>query len=70
MNKHKYSNKEYYFQILMMGLRMIQGLNLSIDKYYQAYRFFKPKLDYVRIKNNYLSACNINLLDNVLEKII
>jgi hypothetical protein len=54
----------------MMGLRLIQGLDLSVDKYHQAYQFFKPKLDYVRIKNNFLSACNINLLDNVLEKII
>jgi hypothetical protein len=54
----------------MMGLRLTNGLDLSIVKYKQAYNFFKSKLKYVEIKNNYLFASNINLLDNVLEEII
>jgi hypothetical protein len=53
-----------------MGLRLTAGLNLSIAKYKQSYAFFKSKLKYVEIKDNYLFASNINLLDNVLEEII
>lgn len=66
------SKKEFYQYILMMGLRMIDGINLSDKNNYEAYSFFKEKLNHelLEIKNNFLKAKNINLLDEILLDII
>lgn len=65
-------NKEYYLYILMMGLRLIDGINLSILDNNLAYQYYKEKIDHslVEIKNNQLKLKNINLLDNLLINLI
>lgn len=69
VNKH-YSLRQYYQHILLMGLRKINGIDLSIPINKQAYLFFKNKLKHVSIKNNHLLCNNIDLLDNTLIEII
>ncbi|GHU30453.1 hypothetical protein FACS1894166_00120 [Bacilli bacterium] len=64
------STKDYYFQIMMMGLRLNKGLDLSISRFQHAYKYFKDKLKHVHVKNNYLYADNINLLDNILLELM
>jgi hypothetical protein len=54
----------------MMGLRLKEGIDLSIPKNKSAYLHFKDKLVDIKIKRNHLYTSNINLLDNVLEKLI
>ena len=68
----KYKQKEYYFQILMMGLRLIQGINLKNKDNLKAYNFFKNKIDkkQIIIKNNYLRVKNIDKLDNILIELV
>lgn len=66
-NEIKLSKKDYYFQILMMGLRLKEGIDLSIKKNKDAFNFFKDKIkDSLCIKNNFLYAPNINLINNIL----
>lgn len=75
-NFKKYNNKltkkDYYQHILIMGLRLIDGIDLSIKHQCDAYNFFKKKLDHNKliIKNNHVKVKNINLLDDVLLSII
>jgi oxygen-independent coproporphyrinogen-3 oxidase len=66
----KYSLNDYYFQIMLMGLRLKQGLNLSNHIYNDAYQYFKDKLKDVRIVNHHLVANNLNLIDNILIELI
>lgn len=68
----KYSLKDLYQHILIMGLRLVKSLNLKIKQNLDAYNFFKNKIDpqLISIKNNYLKAKNINLLDDILINII
>jgi oxygen-independent coproporphyrinogen-3 oxidase len=55
----------------MMGLRLKEGLDLNNKTYKSAYDFFGDKIKkYTMIKNNHLSAKNINLIDNILLEII
>lgn len=67
---NKLSEKDYYFQILMMGLRLVDGLNLDIEKYKNAFNFFKEKLTNCQVINNHLQANNIDLLDDVLINLL
>lgn len=67
----KLSQSDYYFQILMMGLRLSDGLDLNQDIYYQAFDFYKDKLiNYTIDDNNHLKANNIDLLDDILVELI
>ena len=68
----QYSLKEYYQHILIMGLRLIEGMDLSIEKNLKAYEFFKNDINpnLIEIKNNHLKAKNINQLDDILISII
>lgn len=66
----KISDEELYFQVLMMGLRLKQGLDLSVDLYKKAYEYYKDKLKDVNIKNNILYANDINLLFGCIEDMI
>jgi oxygen-independent coproporphyrinogen-3 oxidase len=59
----KLTNDEYYLQVLMMGLRLVNGINISKEPYRTAYSTYKDKLKYVAVKNNMLYAKNINLLN-------
>jgi oxygen-independent coproporphyrinogen-3 oxidase len=66
----KYSINDYYFQIMLMGLRLKCGLNLSDQTYNDAYRHFKNKLKDITIANHHLIANNLNLIDNILIELI
>lgn len=68
----EYSNHDYYFQIIMMGLRLIEGLDLSIKRNQQAYNFFKKQInpDLIVIKNHHLMAKNINQIDDILIELV
>lgn len=66
------NDKNYYFQVISMGLRMCEGINLKNKLSNDAYLFFKKKIDYslITISNNWLKAKNINLLNEILIKLI
>lgn len=67
------TKKDLYQQILIMGLRLIEGISLKNKLVKQAYTFFKKQLLssnlFVKNKNN-IKCKNINLLNLLLEKII
>ncbi|MDR1234917.1 MAG: radical SAM protein [Mycoplasmataceae bacterium] len=65
-----YTKQDYYFQIMLMGLRLKEGLNLNRKMHKDAYLFYKDKLEYVHITNNHLISDNLNLLDNTLQELI
>ncbi|RCT49511.1 coproporphyrinogen III oxidase family protein, partial [Ureaplasma parvum] len=53
-----------YQQILMMGLRLKEGLNLNEKINNDAYLYFKDKLKYISInKKNHLVVDDLNLLN-------
>lgn len=55
---------ELYQQILMMGLRLKDGLNLNKKINYEAYSYFKNQLKHVSInKKNHLLIDDLNLLN-------
>lgn len=61
------SQADYYFQIIMMGLRLVEGIDLNDPTNLAAYNFFKDKLSHVKItKNRHLKADNIDLLNDIL----
>jgi hypothetical protein len=64
------SIEDYYFQVLSMGLRLCEGINLKNKRNLNAYKFFKSKLTNVYIKNEKLSTYNINFLNSILEKML
>lgn len=63
-------DKDYYFQILMMGLRLVDGLDLNNSKYLKSYEYYKNKLTDCFIENNQLKIKNIDLLHDVLVKLL
>ncbi len=66
------SNKEYYQQIWIMGLRTKYGLNLNNDIHKQAYEYFKNKVNpkNLKISKSNIQAKNLNTIDNILIEII
>ncbi len=64
-------DKEYYLYILMMGLRLTDGINLN-SRNKKAYEFYKNQINksMIKIKNNKLILKNINLLDSLLINLI
>jgi oxygen-independent coproporphyrinogen-3 oxidase len=64
--KNVLSLKKYYFYILMMGLRMKEGLDLRFKKNRLAYNFFSSKLKNVMILNDHLFCNNIDILNQTL----
>ena len=69
--KH-YNLHEYYFHVVMMGLRLICGLNLKNQLHARAFNYFKNKIDpnLILIKNHHIKAKNINQIDEILISII
>lgn len=67
-----WSNEDTYLYILMMGLRKIDGIDLTININNNAYNYFKNKINHslVKIENNRLKANNINLLNDILIDLI
>jgi hypothetical protein len=52
----------------MMGLRMIDGIDLKIKNNLLAYKFFKKQLIKTKIENNHLKSTNIDKLNITLLK--
>lgn len=65
-----YNTHDYYLHILLMGLRLKNGLNLNHKIYQNAYCHFKNKLKFIQIKNNHLSCKNLNLLNETLVNLV
>lgn len=63
---------EIYQYILIMGLRLIEGIDLRVEINKKAYEFYKEKINesLIIIENNYLKAKNIDLLNDILIDII
>lgn len=68
--QRKLSELEYYQQVLIMGLRLSNGINVNIEPYKKAYEIFKSKLTNVTLKKGFLFCNNINLLNNTIINII
>jgi len=71
--KNKLDSFDLYLQVMIMGLRLRQGLDLSNSLHKKAYLYFKKVLDkesLITINNKNIICNNINLLDNVLIKLI
>ncbi len=66
----KITIKDYYFQILMMGLRLNSGIDLSIEKNKKAYEMYQKKITNCQIKNNMLFCDNPNLLNDILINLL
>lgn len=64
------SLKDYYFQVLMMGLRLTDGIDISIEPFKSAYEYFKNKLHFCTIKNHHLMADDIDTLNDVLIELL
>ncbi|QGS51778.1 radical SAM family heme chaperone HemW [Spiroplasma tabanidicola] len=72
------SIEDYYFQIIMMGLRLVDGINISLEKNKDAYLFYKEKIEinikkgFLLLENNYLK-CNdkgFDILNDILVDIL
>lgn len=68
----KWTQKDFYENTFIMGLRKLKGIDLSIPKNLKAFEFLKPKLNFelLEINNNFIKAKNIDLLNNILLDII
>lgn len=68
------TEEDYFFQILMMGLRLVEGINLLFEDNLKMYNFFKEKINIkiennlLELKNNYLSCTKkgFDLLNEIL----
>ena len=70
--KKKYSCKEYYQHILIMGLRLVNGFDLKDQDHKKAWDYFKKRINsklYIE-KNNNVIVKDINKLDDILIDII
>lgn len=67
-----WTDKDICENIFIMGLRMIDGVDLSNPRNYESYLKLKDKFnfDLVEIKDNKLKAKNIDLLHNILIDLI
>lgn len=66
----KLSLTDYYFQILMMGLRLVNGIDLRDSKNYNAWNFFKDKLKNCTIVDQQLKCNDIDNLDDTLINLL
>lgn len=67
-----WTKKDLYENIFIMGLRKLEGIDLSININNEAYLYLKNKLNFnlLEIKNNHIKAKNIDLLNEILIDII
>ncbi|WP_339034725.1 radical SAM family heme chaperone HemW [Spiroplasma endosymbiont of Cantharis rufa] len=54
------SQEDYYFQIIMMGLRMVEGIDVSLEKNKEIVTFYQQKIEQ-KIEQNLLEIVNNNL---------
>lgn len=65
------NQREYYQDIIIMGLRLIEGLDMNNIIQKNAFEYFKIELEEFLVKeNNFLKIEKIDLLNEVLLKII
>ncbi|AHI52707.1 radical SAM family heme chaperone HemW [Spiroplasma culicicola] len=72
------SQEDYYFQIIMMSLRTIQGLDLSNPYNQEIYEFYREKIDaeikreLLEVKENHLKATprGLNILNEILVNLL
>ncbi len=50
----------------MMGLRLVDGIDVSAEPYRTAYRVYGHRLKSVELENNILKCKNVNLLNDTL----
>lgn len=67
-----WKQQDTYLYIMMMGLRKIEGIDLSIEINNKAYEHFKEKINHslITVKDNKLKANNVNLLNDILIDLI
>ncbi|QZX49278.1 radical SAM family heme chaperone HemW [Mycoplasma sp. E35C] len=63
------SEEDFYQRVLMMGLRLKDGIDITIEPFKTAYLKYKDKLNYVSIVKNHLKANNIDLLNESIINI-
>lgn len=69
----KLSDFDLYFQVLIMGLRLKEGLNLKNKLHKKTYMHFRKAIDNEPLltkKNNHIICKDINILDEFLIKIV
>ncbi|AGR41996.1 radical SAM family heme chaperone HemW [Spiroplasma diminutum] len=54
------SQEDYYFQIVMMGLRLVEGIDISLDINKEIYNFYQKKIN-EKISQNLLEIVNNRL---------
>lgn len=70
-NEEKLTTADYYLQVLMMGLRLVDGIDVINDKRNSdAYAMYFNEIVNCRIKNNNLQCINLNLLHETLVNIV
>lgn len=71
-NDEIWSLKDLYENIFIMGLRTMQGIDLTIKRNLDAYNFLKDKINHnlVVVENNFIKAKNIDLLHEILIDLI
>ncbi len=69
--EQKLTTAEYYLQILMMGLRLVDGIDVvNNHRNSEAYEMYFNDIVHCRIRNNKLQCKNINLLHETLVNIV
>ena len=69
--EQKLTTAEYYLQVLMMGLRLIDGIDVvNNTRNSEAYEMYFNDIVHCRIRNNKLQCKNINLLHETLVNIV
>ncbi|MDE5599638.1 MAG: radical SAM family heme chaperone HemW [Ureaplasma sp.] len=56
----------YYLNVLIMGLRKSQGIDLSIERNKKAFKMYKEKLMNYKIVNNHLIANDLDCLNDTI----
>jgi len=64
------SKEQYYQQIIILGLRLTQGIDLKNKVNLAAYNYYKNKLRNVFVKNNKLLCKDVNILNYSIEQIV
>jgi len=64
------TKEQYYQQIIILGLRLLKGINLKNKTNMSAYKYYKNRLRNVFVKNNRLICKDVNILNYSIEQII
>ncbi|ADC31118.1 coproporphyrinogen III oxidase [Mycoplasmoides gallisepticum str. F] len=70
IKKNRLTDEQFYQRVLIMGLRLKDGVDITKEPYKTAYEKYQNKLKFVTVKNNHLRADNIDLLNNSIIDIL